>query len=439
MAREEKAGLNFFSDKQKVTHYLRDVREVIQEAQRYVKKVEARNLNKISIIDLKKLMQEAFSLGDKLFAYYLACQPQTIRGIEDKIIADLTKLVGASKVSKVFITLTRPIQISSVRKEELSWLKILKKFRQSGNDLKVVSEMINRHQKSFCLMAAADGAVPLTKQDYLDQLIADTRPQPMIDKEIIQIENESAKLNREKGKIITRYQLPGTLISLCETLAQISHWRLEMRVRGWVPHYVYIARLLDALGRRLNIPSSDLGLLTVDELWDAVASGEVDPQLLTRRREAFLALIENGKIKYFDGIKARGKFSELVSEEKKNTNTVHGRVAQPGRLTGQVLVYRWGDKVSDCLSRMTDNTVLVAGQTRPQLMPLIKKAVAIVTDEGGITSHAAIVSRELGKPCVIGTGNATQILKDGMMVEVDAMPSTGTGAGADKGIVRIIK
>ncbi|MDB5189763.1 MAG: PEP-utilizing enzyme mobile domain protein [Parcubacteria group bacterium] len=76
-----------------------------------------------------------------------------------------------------------------------------------------------------------------------------------------------------------------------------------------------------------------------------------------------------------------------------------------------------------------EGEVLVAAMTRPEFVPLMKKAAAIVTDEGGITSHAAIVSRELGKPCVIGTRVATQILHDGDEVEVDA----------DNGIIRILK
>ena len=53
-----------------------------------------------------------------------------------------------------------------------------------------------------------------------------------------------------------------------------------------------------------------------------------------------------------------------------------------------------------------------------------RKAAAIVTDEGGITSHAAIVSRELGIPCIVGTQYATKILKDGDLVEVDANKGT---------------
>ncbi|MFA6445786.1 MAG: PEP-utilizing enzyme [Candidatus Paceibacterota bacterium] len=67
--------------------------------------------------------------------------------------------------------------------------------------------------------------------------------------------------------------------------------------------------------------------------------------------------------------------------------------------------------------------------TRPDFLSLMNKASAFITDEGGITCHAAIVARELNKPCIIGTKIATKVLKDGDMVEVDA----------ERGVVRIIK
>lgn len=78
---------------------------------------------------------------------------------------------------------------------------------------------------------------------------------------------------------------------------------------------------------------------------------------------------------------------------------------------------------------MSKNNILVCRSTTPDYLPLIHKSSAIVTDEGGVLSHASIISRELRKPCVIGTKIATQVLKDGDEVEVDA----------DKGIVNIIK
>jgi pyruvate,water dikinase len=80
------------------------------------------------------------------------------------------------------------------------------------------------------------------------------------------------------------------------------------------------------------------------------------------------------------------------------------------------------------IPHLLDGEVLVTAMTTPDYLPAMHKAVAFVTDEGGITCHAAIVAREIGKPCVIGAKIATQVLKDGDMVEVDA----------DNGVVRKI-
>jgi pyruvate,water dikinase len=79
--------------------------------------------------------------------------------------------------------------------------------------------------------------------------------------------------------------------------------------------------------------------------------------------------------------------------------------------------------------KMETGDVLVSISTQPDLLPAMKKAVAFITDQGGVTSHAAIVAREMNTPCVIATKIATQILRDGDLVEVDA----------DKGIVKILK
>ena len=72
------------------------------------------------------------------------------------------------------------------------------------------------------------------------------------------------------------------------------------------------------------------------------------------------------------------------------------------------------------IGKVESGDILVAKMTSPDYVPAMRKASAIITDEGGITSHAAIVSRELGIPCIVGAGNATEILKDDMVVTVDA-------------------
>jgi pyruvate, water dikinase len=97
---------------------------------------------------------------------------------------------------------------------------------------------------------------------------------------------------------------------------------------------------------------------------------------------------------------------------------VRGLGAAPGSASGQVRVLH---SLSDPLG---EGDVLVAHMTAPDWVPLMRRAAAIVTDSGGMTCHAAIVSRELGVPCVVGTGDATSKLRDGELVTVDATHGT---------------
>jgi pyruvate,water dikinase len=94
---------------------------------------------------------------------------------------------------------------------------------------------------------------------------------------------------------------------------------------------------------------------------------------------------------------------------------VRGLGASPGMGMGRVKIIRSSKEIKN----MERGDILVTEMTTPDFVPGMKKASAIVTDTGGMTSHAAIVSRELGVPCVVGTGSATTVLKDGMDVSVD--------------------
>ncbi|MGN6257076.1 MAG: phosphoenolpyruvate synthase [Solirubrobacterales bacterium] len=95
---------------------------------------------------------------------------------------------------------------------------------------------------------------------------------------------------------------------------------------------------------------------------------------------------------------------------------VHGLGAAPGEASGSVRVVSALAQASE----LQDGEVLVTHMTAPDWVPLMRRAAAIVTDSGGMTCHAAIVSRELGIPCVVGTGEATKVLRDGEVVTVDA-------------------
>lgn len=131
------------------------------------------------------------------------------------------------------------------------------------------------------------------------------------------------------------------------------------------------------------------------------------PQFLTRfDAERFLAATASGK-------------TEATQER---TTTLQGFAASRGYIKGIAKVVL----DSNDFSKLKPKEILVTRMTSVDFIPVMERAGAFITDEGGITSHASIVAREMNKPCIIGTKNATKVLHDGDLVEVDA----------EKGIVR---
>jgi len=106
--------------------------------------------------------------------------------------------------------------------------------------------------------------------------------------------------------------------------------------------------------------------------------------------------------------------ADIADEDINEKLLCSGVGASPGTATGPVKILKSAKE----LSKIKKGDILVTEMTNPDFVPAMKRAVAIVTDRGGRTSHAAIVSRELGIPCVVGTTNATSMLKEGEIVTV---------------------
>ena len=121
------------------------------------------------------------------------------------------------------------------------------------------------------------------------------------------------------------------------------------------------------------------------------------------------------------------KYSLILPSEagKEDATFIKGRIAHPGIVNGRVRILLAGEDHA----QLEQDEILVTYMTTPDFMPAMHRAKAFITDEGGITCHAAIVAREMKKPCIIGTKVATSVLKDGDMIEVDA----------DKGVIKILK
>ena len=188
-------------------------------------------------------------------------------------------------------------------------------------------------------------------------------------------------------------------------------------------NYILIT-LAKRLAEREGVEEALAYCLFLWELADAYKQGLTDMLPLLQKRLAHGAAIwtpEPGAIEIIEGPRAHDLW-RAVEDTFATQEELHGSGACPGTARGPAKIML----NQAAFHRFNEGDILVAPMTRPEYLPLMKKAAAIVTDEGGLTCHAAIVSRELGKPCVIGTQIASRTLKDGDLVEVDA----------DKGVVR---
>jgi len=153
--------------------------------------------------------------------------------------------------------------------------------------------------------------------------------------------------------------------------------------------------------------------------------GKINRKRLEQRVKFCAYYVGKGKEEIFEGKRAK-QLAEIVKPKRlKEVKEFTGQTGCVGKAKGIVkIIIRPADMV-----KMKRGDILVSIATDPDIVPAMKKAGAIVTEQGGVTSHAAIVSRELNIPCVIGTKIATRVLKDGDLVEVDAT----------KGLVRKIR
>ncbi|MBI2017473.1 hypothetical protein HYS92_00335 [Candidatus Daviesbacteria bacterium] len=182
----------------------------------------------------------------------------------------------------------------------------------------------------------------------------------------------------------------------------------------------YSINLWKEIGRRMGISAEDTSYLQDSEIIAFLKDkNNTDLDKISRsRKNGFVIYIGSNKkviCSQGDHILAALKLFKLDFEEEK-TQEIKGRVASKGLAKGNVAIVKG---VKD-LDKVKMGDILIAVTTHPDYVSAMRKAVAIVTDEGGITSHAAIVSREFGIPCIVGTKLATKVLRDGDMVEVDA-------------------
>jgi len=185
--------------------------------------------------------------------------------------------------------------------------------------------------------------------------------------------------------------------------------------------------LFSEIAKRMNISLKLCPLLLPDEIINFLLKNKqiVKQNILKARYDYYVLIVKKGKTNLFIGEKAKKiKIQALGDKDSIKSKTIKGKIGNKGKAAGTVkIIIRKAE-----LKKIKKGDIFVSYMTIADFIPYLKKAAAFITDEGGITCHAAIVAREMNKPCIIGTKIATKVLRDGDLVEVDA----------DKGVVKIL-
>lgn len=421
-------GKKLFTDKNFVKKYFKEVEDITQRQVDICNKIRNTNLSKLNNEELKNIFKLSVDLIVDNFGYYATCQQQYFSILEEDIKKELLEFIPENKITDVFTLLSSSTKITKIRQEEIDWLNLL--IKHTKRQIENLQKEIENHHLKYFILSFADGNRPFSVDYYVQKFEKDSENSLSELKENLKkISNSLNDIEIQKQEIIKEYSLLDEIVEKCNTLAEIGHYRLDMRISSWLPAYYYNEFVLEEIGNRYGYSVEEIRLSRVEEILKLFENNTLEEKELKKRKERFLFLIKDGKDFIHSGDEAKKKFNEIIQKEDfENLKEIKGNTAMMGNVSGKALVFKWSDNLNEKLKAADENSILVTGQTRPQIMPLISKCKAIVTDEGGITSHAAIVSRELRKPCIIGTKIATEVIKDGDFINVDA----------NSGIVKIL-
>ena len=346
----------------------------------------------------------------------------------------------ADKTEEAITLLTGTLQPSFIGQHQLRMLKIAAEIPQSilkaflkktpaevekeFKDTEFFNKIVKYQQQYFWINNAYAGAIVLPVTYFVNELQEIVKKYPNPKKECEELEKHFATIKQRKDAFIEKYNLSEylkRLIIINDVMGIIHDARKEIITET---NY-YIDEFLKRFGKERNLSHELMKSITFMEINEEKT---VPLEELENRKKNCVIFYEGNPLQYsiFSSKKAEEIQEELFKDMRKEEEEIlHGYCGSQGYAKGKVRICRG----LDAIPKLQEGEILVACMTQPEFVPAMKKAAAIVTDEGGLTCHAAIIARELKKPCVVSTKKATHILKDGMIIEVHAT----------EGYVKIIK
>jgi len=361
-------------------------------------------------------------------------------GTDEIIQKNLKKFLDEKQIIKgqgmIFADLTAPISQSFINDSEISLLKVALTIRKNTklrkifikDDLSEIAEEIKNFPKEYKLLLVHQRNYFWSKNNYIDNHVLIIgyyiKEIKSLLKSNIDLAFQIRRIGKtpqlseiRKQKLINKLKLPKFLRNLIEISETFTYWQDERKKYTlWATHYGSI--FLTEIGKRFGYSLIEMKYMFVPEVLALFSGdGHIVSKKEAKARRSFSFFYHNGPTYEIVAGDAAHEAQKVIFSAgiKKNINDFRGLSASGGKVRGIVKIIKSAHEVN----KVNKGDILVAVMTRPDYIMGIKKAAAIVTNEGGVTCHAAIVARELGIPCVIATKIATEVLKNGDLVEVN--------------------
>lgn len=334
----------------------------------------------------------------------------------EKIIKEKNLALSAPEV---FSVLSRPVELSYAQKEEQDMLTLASAIAGGQIGKLEKKERLERHAQKFCWLPYMYLG-PAWNKEHFDKSLQDLLNRynaVELDAQLQAFEKQFEKLFDEQNQIMDSLGLDNLhrkYIKLAQSFLSTKAYRKDAIYHG----FYCLEKSFQEAARRLAVTLKQFRMLMSWEVGDAIRNKAADVEELNKRWQYRVIHYNGQEVKILSGNKAKEFFATHSFEEMAvaDVTQLNGSCACPGQAIGVVRIINLATEAD----KMNHGDILVSRATTPDIVAAMKKAAAIITDMGGITCHAAIVSRELGIPCVIGTKIATKVLKDGDRVEVDA-------------------
>lgn len=328
--------------------------------------------------------------------------------------------LGEVEMTEALSILSAPTKFSFYQEEEIDLIKLIAHYHSV--DFK---KLLQAHQQKYFWLENSYFRTKVLSEDYfLQKVQAKIKANVNPTKALKEMRDHLALAKKEKERSLKELKNKTEIRKISDALSDCIEWQ-DQRKKYIFQYLHYFDLFINEFARRAKVSPRLYDFAWPEEV-SASPSKKLAMLLKERATRPYVIRFINNGHKDIYGPEAKKIWQEFwEAKEEGKQEYLQGTVVYAGdkeKVVGRVYVIK---KAMD-IKNFPEGKILVASMTAPEYILAIRKAKAIITDEGGLTCHAAIVSRELKKPCIVGTKIATRRLKNNDLVEVDV----------SKGIVR---